>query len=62
MKFIEIHFYCSLPLFFKKVSVLYTVFIVKSKGPLTLLLLASVKFRGGGLPSLDTTSLSTQFL
>lgn len=48
MKFIEIHFYCSLPLFFKKVSVLYTVFIVKSKGPLTLLLLASVKFRGGG--------------
>lgn len=62
MKFIEIHFYCSLPLFFKKVSVLYIVFIVKSKGPLTLLLLASVKFRGGGLPTLDTTALSTQFL
>lgn len=62
MKFIEIHFYCSLPLFFKKVSVLYTVFIVKSKGPLTLLLLASVKFREGGLPTLDTTALSTQFL
>lgn len=45
MKFIEIHFYCSLC--FSGVPVLYTVFIVKSMGPFRILL-AGVKFRGGG--------------